>query len=761
MNERVEEINSYLENKYSSASLSQGISRVLNNTDIVEVKVVKGVKYYKLLDDVKSDIAKMLKIVFKEQEIQAKLEAEKISEREAMIDTFVEFLRNYLGDDGKPIYMNKIADLITITGSKSLLIDYSNLNSFNSTLAEKLLEDPEKVIPIAQDAIFIVLKEDFLEEKPFLIHPRFYNLPRTVFVKNVGDKHINKLIQVEAVVTRVSELKPFVTRAVYLCKHCGHEMVRLQKPFSPMVKVSKCENCGSRHIELDVTKSTFIPFQTVRFQELPNNMKPGEPPRFIDAILLDDLVNVLIPGTRVRITGILRLLPDNTSFATFKKLLEVNCIEVLDQGLEDIKIEEEDVTKIKEFLRRPDLKDLIIESVVPTVKGYDWVKWGLTLAMFGGSTITFKDGTRLRGEIHVLLVGDPSTAKSTIVRWFINIAPRGVYTSGRGATSAGITAAAVYDEISKSWMLEGGALVLADQGVAIIDELDKLSDDAKKSLHEALEHGTVSVSKAGINANLNARATLIAAANPKYGRFNPMKSVPEQLDLDPALLSRFDLIYVFRDEPDETWDSEVARHILKVRNKGKIAVEVPIPTELLRKWIAYARLNYNPMIPEDLWDLLVNYYVSLRKRAKKQEEDKESGIKPLPITPRQFEAMIRLSQARARMYLRDTVTREDVDEALRIVEQMLRMVAMDEEGEFDVSILEVGRSSRKINKEATILDIIKELQDLEDWGAPEDDIIKESMRHDMSAGEVMAILGELIEEGKIYMPRERYYKARG
>ncbi|MDK2853270.1 MAG: replicative helicase Mcm [Thermococcaceae archaeon] len=289
-----------------------------------------------------------------------------------------------------------------------------------------------------------------------------------------------------------------------------------------------------------------------------------------------------------------------------------------------------------------------------------------------------------------------------------------------------------------------------------IDEIDKMSDRDRSSIHEALEQQTVSISKAGITATLNARTTVIAAANPKYGRFNRMKPLPEQVDLPPTLLSRFDLIFVLLDEPDEKLDSEIAEHILKVRKGEAEAITPKIPHDLIKKYIAYARKNIKPVLSKEAMEEIKRYYVKMRRTVGRGGD--EEGIKPIPITARQLEALIRLSEAHAKMRLSEIVTKEDARAAIELMEYTLRKTAMDEEGNIDVSILEIGKSSKKINKMDKILNIIKELQDLEDYGAPREEIIKEASKHGIGKSEVEKILEELKANSMIYEPRSGYYK---
>ncbi|WP_048811351.1 DNA replication licensing factor [Thermococcus gammatolerans] len=1167
-------------------------------------------------------------------------------DREDMISRFATFLREYKDDDGNPIYLNRLKDLLTVVPKRSLTIDWAHLNSFDPELAQELLENPEEVLMAGEDAIQIVLREDLMYSEELKIHARFYNLPHTLLVKELGSEHINRLIQVEGIITRISEVKPFVQRAVFVCKDCGNEMVRLQRPYENLVKPAKCDACGSRNVELDVEKSRFINFQSFRLQDRPESLKGGQMPRFVDAILLDDLVDTALPGDRVLVTGILRvILEQRDKRPIFKKVLEVNHIEQLSKEIEELEISPEDEQKIRELAKRKDIVDAIVDSIAPAIWGHRIVKKGIALALFGGVQRVLPDGTKLRGESHVLLVGDPGVAKSQLLRYVANLAPRAIYTSGKSSSAAGLTAAAVRDEFTGSWVLEAGVLVLADGGFAClhpdsrvlvdgkyqriedlfeleksykalsdgqivdiqekemevtaldlgsirtktskatiirrkpwkgellklkfrsgnevtltpdhllidgktlewkeaerfkvgesvigldenfnprpdeivsiervpyegyvydlyvpgehnflaegiivhncIDEFDKMSDRDRSAIHEALEqqsyhydfellladgrkvkigelvdslieanrdkviigkdteilpvddiellaydlerkeivkvkadrvsrhkapdkfirlrfsngreivvtpehpimvwedgeirekpaenvtvddvvlgvarypieieqfdeplrderaawnrqdylyslgivskiknapgryevkptertfpgellkklgeagknihfklssryyakrplvsksilrkeirrliehlervrelaskeppkalkylnksrisfkyglnaitlrnriergdptalsilrtevereaeriervieeveellngnvnflrvtkveklpndrwewvydvtvepyhlfvshglvlHNTISISKAGITATLNARTTVIAAANPKFGRFNRMKSLPEQLDLPPTLLSRFDLIFLLLDEPDEKIDASIAEHILRVR-RGEAEVVTPkIPYDLLKKYIAYARKNVHPVLSREAMEEIKRYYVKMRKGLRRSSDD---GVQPIPITARQLEALIRLSEAHARMRLSETVTREDARAAIELIEAMMKTIAVDEEGNIDVSILEIGKSSKKLNKIEKLVDIIKNLEPEGEYGAPADRVIEAAKQAGVgSKREVEKLIEELKADGRIYEPRAGFYR---
>lgn len=402
-------------------------------------------------------------------------------DREEMIKRFVDFLRGYADDKGNEVYISKLKDLLTVIPKRSLTIDWTHLNSYDPELAEELINNPEETLEAAEDAIQIVLREPPIEKREeFKVHARFFNLPKALLVKELGSEHINRFIQVEGIVTRVSEVKPFVQRAVFVCKDCGNEMIRLQKPYENITKPARCDACGSRNLELDVEKSKFLNFQSFRLQDRPESLKGGQMPRFVDAFLLDDLVDSSLPGDRVLATGILRvILEQKDKKPIFRKVLEVNHIEQLSKEIEELDISPEDEQKIRELARRKDVVEAIVDSIAPAIWGMKDVKMGIALALFGGVQRILPDGTKLRGESHVLLVGDPGVAKSQLLRYVANLAPRAIYTSGKSSSAAGLTAAAVRDEFTGSWVLEAGVLVLADGGFACLHPDSRVLVDGK------------------------------------------------------------------------------------------------------------------------------------------------------------------------------------------------------------------------------------------------------------------------------------------
>lgn len=745
---KAREINRELDNRYKESSIQQAVSKIINDDALVDYK--RSENGYRLLDSVRKDITHTLERLW-----LARLEKQKLSgsmDVSDMAKDFKRFFLSYVDNNGKRIYREKILNLLTEYNSKSLPVDFAHVNSFMPSIAEKLLKEPEEVILAAEDAVSLVLKEEFFEDNPPHIHVRFYNIPKTLEPRFVSPEHINHFIQVRGVVTRLSSIEPFISKAFFICKDCGNEMTRLQREYSlKFIRPAKCDACGSKNIELDPEKSTFRRYQSATIQDPPERLRGGQLPRQLNVILLDDLCDTITPGDRVIMTGTLRLIEGEEENRPVRKVvLIVNHVEKESKDEEDIKITPEEERKILEEVKSRNYKEKLIQSFAPTVHGYENEKLGILLSLFGGHDEYSPAGERKRKRIHVLLVGDPGTAKSHLLDFTAKIAPRAVRASGKGASGVGLMAAAKKDNITGRWTVDAGTLVLADNGFAIIDELDKMSKEDRNSLHEPMEQGSVYFAKAGLNMVLNARATVIAAANPKFGKINRNKTIPEQIDLPPSLMSRFDLIFTFINTVDENKDKLVAEAILKRWYEDE-RVRPPYSPEFMRKLIVYARkkikaLKLDPQLKEEIQ----RYYSRLRKRLKNEEG--------FSVTPRQLEAILRLAEAHARMHLRDTVTKEDFKVAISLLEYSLQRAAIDEEGDIDVSILEVGQSSRRLKLKQRVLETIGKLEDSSDWGAPKEDVIEEVQQLGFKRVEIEEMLSELMESGEVYQPRGGHYR---
>jgi len=615
---------------------------------------------------------------------------------------------------------------------RSLKIDYRDIERFGKagiTLADELLENPGKVLEDVWDAIKnnqLIRTKDGKE--PRGINIRFTNLPKKTAIRNIRSDHINKFISVEGILRKITEVRPRVIEAVFKCP-AGHFMTKKQK-YGKFIEPEGCatDGCSFKKVELIAKRSTFVDSQKLRVQESPEGLRGGEQPQTLDIDVTDDLSNTAAPGDRVIINGILRSMQRivrGEKSTVFDIFLECNSIEIAEKEFEEVEIDEQSENEIKKLSADPMIYRMITHSIAPTIYGNEDVKEAIALQLFGGIAKDMPDQSRLRGDIHVLLIGDPGIAKSQLLRYVVKLAPRAIYTSGQSSTSAGLTATAVKDEFGDGrWTLEAGALVLADMGVAAVDEMDKMEKGDRASLHEAMEQQTISVAKAGITATLKSRCALLGAANPKYGRFDMYGDISDQINMPASLLSRFDLIFIMTDQPEQKRDLAIAEHILKAHSVGELIAQhkkTPIPgvtdeyikqqllpvmpdidPVLFRKYVAYAKRSCFPILSLEAKEALVSYYLKLRGIA--------APNKPVPVTARQLEALVRLAEASARIRLTNTICLDDAKRVIHIVDTCLRQIAYDAKtGNFDIDKVATGISKEKRDIVRVIKDAIRDI----------------------------------------------------
>ncbi|RLF15559.1 MAG: Minichromosome maintenance protein MCM [Thermoprotei archaeon] len=664
---------------------------------------------------------------------------------------FIEFLRSFKDATGRVKYRERIRRMILLR-QRSLIIDFPDLMAYDRSLATSLLESPSEYIPALDRAITEVVKLDDMEyASSVTFHARLRALPETVPLRELRAEHIGKLVMIEGILTRASPVRQLLTEAVY---QIGDKegYLRIESPLEQVVLPGP-----KKKVKLLLDRCKFIDWQKLTVQEKPEDLPPGQLPRSVDVIVTDDLVDKARPGDRVSVIGIVKVHQERPSSpASFSIYIEANNIEVSESGLEGVEITPEDEKKILELAKDPDIHKKIIRSIAPSIYGNEDIKEAIAYQLFGGVPKVYPDGVKVRGDIHILLIGDPGTAKSQLLKYVARLAPRGIYTSGKGSTAAGLTAAVVRDKTSGEFYLEAGALVLSDKGIACIDELDKMNPQDRVSMHEAMEQQTISIAKAGIVATLNARCAILAAANPRFGRYINERPFNENIDekkLPPTILSRFDLIFVLKDIPDEKIDSALADHVLSLHSGRVEKIGDIIPPDLLRKYIAYAREHVHPKLSKEAVEKIKEFYLEMRSKAK-------GGLSPIPITPRQLESLIRLTEARARMALREIATAEDAEAAIRLMKVCLSKVGYDEEtGKIDIDIIMVGRPRSHQERLATIMDIIKKLEE-EYGGEPVsiEEIYREAELRDIPKEFVDKSLKYLMEEGEIYEPRPGYVK---
>lgn len=655
---------------------------------------------------------------------------------------------------------------------RSLLISFSDLDRYDPEFADDLLENPDPALDAARTALLeIDLPIDVVLEEA---HVRIVELPQRFKTSELRSDQIGKMIAIDGLVRTVTEVRPKINSAAFECQRCGHLFYKEQTS-SKFQEPYDCPNeaCDRRGpFKLLLSKSRFVDAQNVRIQESPEDLRGGAQPQTLDVQLEDDMTGQIYPGDRVIINGILRSYQRTTQTGKstyFDLYLDGNSMEMTEQEFEEIEISPEDKKIILDLSKNPEIYDEIKRSIAPSIYGYDDVKEALALQLFSGFAKSLPDGTRIRGDIHILLVGDPGIAKSQLLRYITKLSPRGIYTSGKSSTAAGLTATAVKDELGDGrWTIEAGALVLADKGIAAVDEMDKMRKEDRSALHEAMEQQTISVAKAGVMATLKSRCALLAAANPKYGRFDKYEPVAQQINLSPALMSRFDLIFVLTDDPNDQRDSAIAGHILQSNYAGELSIQggvsqdeidlammviqPAIEPELLRKYIAYARKNIFPTLTEEVKDQLKSYYVNLRKQGADSD-------KPVPVTARQLEALIRLSEASSRLRLSNEITLGDGERVIRIVESCLRQVGVDPEtGLFDADVIATGISKSTRDKTRLIKDLIREVCSEHQGSAPVGEVLERAEEQGIDRHRAEDIIGRMRLYGEIIEPRNGFLK---
>lgn len=669
-------------------------------------------------------------------------------------------------------YLDEIRRLADVyPEERSLTLLYSEIEDYDISLAEYLHNNPNKALFAAEEA----LKKFMHPDKIVPIHFRVKRLPADmkVDIRNLRSKHLGKFIAVEGLSRKATEVRPKLVDANFECLRCGQILKEAQEGLmfkEPLECYKEQAGCGrtaaSTKFRLLTEDSRYVDTQKIEIQEFPEGLRGGAQPQRLTSYSEDDLAGKISPGDRITLIGTLRSTQKTfpVKSTLFDIFLDVNYIEMEEYEFEEIQISEEEEERIMEVSQDSEIYRRITSSISPSIYGMNTEKEALALQLFGGVAKEMPDGTRIRGDIHILMVGDPGTAKSQLLRYMSELAPRGIYASGKSSSAAGLTAAAVKDEFGEGrWTLEAGALVLADKGLACIDELDKMSSQDRSSLHEAMEQQRISVAKAGITATLQSRCSMLAAANPKYGRFDEHAYIFEQINIPVALLSRFDVIFTITDKPESSQDSRIAEHILHSHLVGEIGryekeigpsahssrissddgrVTPYFESDFLRKYVAYAKKKVIPIMSPEASQALRDYYVGIRKLG-------EGEGASVPITARQLEAFIRLAEASARIRLSDEVTEDDARRAIRIVEYYLKKVA-GEDGQYDIDIIASGTSRSLRDQIKVVRDIITKMSS-EGGDVMHEDILSEASVLGVERSRVETIIKRLYrDEGWIY-----------
>ncbi|KXJ80931.1 hypothetical protein RP20_CCG022735 [Aedes albopictus] len=597
--------------------------------------------------------------------------------RTEIANRFNSFLRTFVDDKGQYVYRDRIRRMCEQNKS-SFVVSYTDVANNQHVLAYFLPEAPFQMLEIMDK----VAKEMVLSIYPTYervtneIHVRISDLPLVEELRTFRKLHLNQLVRTLGVVTATTGVLPQLSIIKYDCVKCGYILGPFVQSQNTEVKPGSCPECQSAGpFSINMEQTLYRNYQKITLQESPGRIPAGRIPRSKDCILLSDLCDQCKPGDEIEVTGIYTNNYDGSlnteqGFPVFATVLIANHLVVKDSKQVVASLTDEDISTIQKLSKDPRISERIVQSMAPSIYGHDYIKRSLALTLFGGEAKNHGEKHKLRGDINVLICGDPGTAKSQFLKYSEKIAPRAVFTTGQGASAVGLTAYVRRNPATREWTLEAGALVLADQGVCLIDEFDKMNDQDRTSIHEAMEQQSISISKAGIITSLQARCAVIAAANPIGGRYDPSLTFSENVNLSEPILSRFDILCVVKDEYDPMQDQHLARFVVgsHIKNHPTMDEVIPesqptdgmqIPQDLLKKYIVYAKENVHPKLTNMDQDKIAKMYSQLR------QESLSTGS--LPITVRHIESVIRMSEAHARMHLRDTVQDVDVNMAIRMM----------------------------------------------------------------------------------------------
>lgn len=680
----------------------------------------------------------------------------------ALSDRVKDFLIRFKDKSGSYKYVEQIDEMMP-KSAKYIIVDYNDL------VVEPEIEiifttDPDIILNAFSRAIKEALQTrfpDYAEKIKDEVRVRLVNYPLQRSLRQINAETIGNIASVSGMVVRASEVKPLAKELVFVCPDGHHtKIIQLRGMDVKIPILCDIPSCKHRDFELKPEASKFIDFQILRLQELPEDLPPGQLPHYIDVTIRQDLVDNARPGDRIILTGIVRVEQESIAGITrghsglYRLRIEGNNIEFLggrgsktSRKIVREEVSPEDEKMIKTLSESPNVYQKLIDSFAPHIQGQSLIKEAILLLIVGSTQRLLGDGSKIRGDINVFLVGDPGTAKSEMLKFCARIAPRGLYTSGRGSTAAGLTAAVVRDKTG-IMMLEAGAVVLGDQGLVCIDEFDKMKPEDRSALHEVMEQQSASIAKGGIVATLNARTSILAAANPMYGKYDPFKNITENVNLPIPLLTRFDLIFVVRDIPGREKDEKIARHIIELHTPQGTDKRSVIDVDTLTKYLSYAKRS-SPNLTKEAEEKILEYYLQMRN-----VESEEM----ITVTPRQLEGIIRLSTARARLLMKDKVEEEDAERAIFLIQSMLQDAGVDvNTGKVDLGVLQ-GRPRSEVSKMQLFMDILKSMEGDNKVAVEERSFVKELVKTEkFTEEEARNYIRRMLREASIYESKPGHY----
>lgn len=618
-------------------------------------------------------------------------------------------------------YMHHVESMLK-QGDRRLMLSLDELRTFDAELTRNLIRRPAEYLPPFEEALREVVQQN---------DPTYAKTVSNALLKigvqgSFGSHHVsprglgapllNSLVCVEGIVTKCTTVRPKVMKSMHYCPATAKFTTKEYRDLTSLGGIATGSAYPTKDpegnlLETEYGMCEYMDHQTLTLQEMPERAPPGQLPRSVDVVLEADLCDLVKPGDRVQIAGVHRALPAKANHSgMFRTVLLANSLRQLTHELAHDAFTKDDLTNIRRLSKEPDVLRQLARSLAPSIYGHEWEKMALLLMLLGGTEKNLANGTHLRGDLNILMLGDPSTAKSQLLRFVLRIAPLAVSTTGRGSSGVGLTAAVTKDDDTGERRLEAGAMVLADRGVCCVDEFDKMTDADRVAIHEVMEQQTVTISKAGIHASLNARCSVVAAANPVYGKYDPNRSPMQNIGLPDSLLSRFDLLFVILDDKNADVDRRISTHVLRMHSSRLATATVPLvgmadspsavakPTpmytksmlsiggmcsdeprsgieeaklvsvEFVKKYVQYAKQKHSPSLSEDAANLISDAYADLRARISSSETDR---ARTLPITARTLETMIRLSAAHAKCHLRNLITEEDAKAAINLLHYAL------------------------------------------------------------------------------------------